>query len=128
MLPRQFLPTFVKIGTPAFRRFVFELLPFDSTRTLTRIVDIMDATSRQVFQGKKDALAKGDEAVKNQIGRGKDIMSVLSEQFDKVRCFSETDLDRIVRANMDAKSEDKLPEEEILGQMRSLYFPCIRTT
>ena len=79
MIPRQLLPYVVKIGSPAFRRFVLELLPFDAPKTLIKISDIMDTTSRQIFQNKKDALAKGDEAVKNQIGRGKDIMSVLSE-------------------------------------------------
>lgn len=79
LLPRQFLPLLIKIGSPAFRRFVLELLPFEATKTMLRITNIMDATSRRIFKGKKDALAKGDEAVKNQIGQGKDIMSILRE-------------------------------------------------
>ena len=117
MLPRLLLPYFVMIGSPAFRRFVFELLPFNATKTLARIVDIMDSTSKQIFQKKKDALAQGDEAVKNQIGKGKDIMSVLSELSKPSRGPGAYKA-RPVRANMDANAEDRLPEEEILGQMR----------
>lgn len=79
MLARQTLPFFVKFGTPGFRRAVLTSLPFQATKTIVSVSDIMDETSREIFQGKKDALAKGDEAMKNEVGKGKDIMSVLSE-------------------------------------------------
>ena len=41
------------------------------------IVDMMDKTSKEVIDNKKQALAKGDGEVLNQIGQGKDIMSIL---------------------------------------------------
>ena len=79
LLPRQFLPWLIKIGTPSFRRTVLELIPFQSIQTMIRLTDTMNARTRQIFQGKKEALAKGDEAVQNQIGKGKDILSILSK-------------------------------------------------
>lgn len=39
----------------------------------------MHTTSVDVYNQKKKALAAGDEAVVEQLGAGKDIMSVLSE-------------------------------------------------
>ena len=43
------------------------------------IVDVIYHTSVEIFESKKKALADGDEALATQIGRGKDIMSILSE-------------------------------------------------
>ena len=43
------------------------------------IVDVMYNTSVEIFESKKKALAEGDEALATQIGKGKDIMSILSE-------------------------------------------------
>lgn len=40
-------------------------------------MDIMDFTSREIYAEKTGALARGDEAVVRQIGKGKDIMSIL---------------------------------------------------
>ena len=42
-------------------------------------VRMMRTRSREIYEQKKLALAQGDEAVKLQIGEGKDIMSILSE-------------------------------------------------
>lgn len=39
----------------------------------------MDETSKKIFYLKKAALEKGDDTVVQQIGEGRDIMSVLSE-------------------------------------------------
>ena len=72
------LTTLVKLGPPKFRRFLVDLLPFKSVRRLRDIVDLMYKTSVEIFEEKKRALREGDEAVANQIGGGKDIMSILS--------------------------------------------------
>lgn len=72
----------MKIGSPAFRGFLFDLLPFETTKTMAHITRIMDETSRRILQDKKDALAQGDEAIKKQVGMGKDIMSVLCKNLD----------------------------------------------
>jgi hypothetical protein len=72
------LPTFTKLGPPNFRRFVVNLLPFKAVRDLRDVVDVMHNTSVEILESKKRALREGDKAVARQIGRGKDIISILS--------------------------------------------------
>ena len=72
------LTTLVKLGPPKFRRFLVDLLPFKTARRLRDIVDVIHNTSVDILESKKRALREGDEAVAMQIGRGKDIMSILS--------------------------------------------------
>ena len=74
---RQTLPYVVKLGPAWFRRKLLGVVPSKLLHTARDIIDIMDATSREIYEKKKVALAQGDEAVVNQIGRGKDIMSLL---------------------------------------------------
>ncbi|KAL0576744.1 hypothetical protein V5O48_005234 [Marasmius crinis-equi] len=54
--------------------------------------------SASVYNEKKRALVMGDDAVREQIGRGKDILSIM------------------LRENMKASSEDRLDEKELIGQ------------
>ncbi|EDR04679.1 uncharacterized protein LACBIDRAFT_303978 [Laccaria bicolor S238N-H82] len=89
----------LKIGTPKFRRFVLDLLPWKNLHDVRDIVDVMYNTSVEIFESKKKALMDGDEALAAQIGRGKDIMSIL------------------MRANLQATDEDRLDESELIGQM-----------
>ncbi|KIJ63847.1 hypothetical protein HYDPIDRAFT_29197 [Hydnomerulius pinastri MD-312] len=107
---RQFLPYLIKLGPASFRRFVVNNSPWKDVQEISRIVDIMDKTSIEVFEAKKKALAEGDEAVMQQVGQGKDIMSIL------------------LRANMTASEEDRLPDSELLGQMTTLVFAATDTT
>jgi len=100
----------IQVTTSRFRRILVRYAPFESIQTLRKIVDMMAQTSVEVYESKKVALAAGDEAVAKQIGQGKDIMSVL------------------LKANMSAKEEDRLPEEEIIGQMNTLIFAAHDTT
>jgi hypothetical protein len=67
----------VKIGSPSFRRKAIDWIPSRLLHDVRDIVDVMDATSREIYEKKKAAFVDGDEAVMNQVGRGKDIMSLL---------------------------------------------------
>ena len=78
MIAGQFLPYAVKVGNTAFRRLAARYLPWKTWQYLVGIVDVMDHTSRDVFESKKKAMEMGDEAVLRQVGEGKDIASVLS--------------------------------------------------
>ena len=80
------LPILVKIGPPRFRRFLVDLLPFESVRRLRSIVDVMYNTSLEILEAKKRALKEGDDVVSRQIGKGKDIISILS-MFIWLSCF-----------------------------------------
>ncbi|KAI0359045.1 cytochrome P450 [Trametes cingulata] len=110
MIPRLLLPLAIKIGSPAFRRRVVELLPSANVQRLKDISDTMHARSLLIFNEKKEALARGDDAVKHQIGEGRDIMSIL------------------LRENMMASEEDKLPDDELIGQVSTMILAGMDTT
>ncbi|KIJ98225.1 hypothetical protein K443DRAFT_104335 [Laccaria amethystina LaAM-08-1] len=105
-----FLASAVKIGSPKFRRFMVNLLPWKDLHDLRDIVDTMYKTSVEIFELKKRAMIDEDEAVATQIGLGKDILSTL------------------MRANMDASNEDKLDESELIGQLSGFTFAGMETT
>ena len=42
------------------------------------IVDVLNNTAIEIFEEKKKALEEGDEAMAQQISKGKDIISILS--------------------------------------------------
>jgi len=73
-----FLPTLVKIGSPRLRRFVVDTLPWKSLHELRDLSNVLYETSVEILESKKAALEAGDEAVRQQVGEGKDILSILS--------------------------------------------------
>ncbi|KAI0336162.1 cytochrome P450 [Cubamyces sp. BRFM 1775] len=107
---RLFLPIAVKFGTPSFRRRVLDMIQLPSIQRLKDISDILHARSVVIFNEKKEALARGDDAVKHQIGEGRDIMSIL------------------LRENMMASDEDKLQDEELIGQVSTMILAGMDTT
>ncbi|KAG2130367.1 cytochrome P450 [Suillus clintonianus] len=107
---RQFLPLLINVGTPNLRRFVVKIFPWKAVKEISDIVDVMHKTSMEVFEEKKRAISEGDDAVLHQVGEGKDIMSIL------------------LRANMDASAEDRLPDSELVAQMSTLVFAATHTT
>jgi len=68
----------VRLSTPNFRRFIINWLPWKYLHNVRDIIDMMYDTSVEIFELKKKALVAGDEASAEQIGKGKDIMSILS--------------------------------------------------
>ncbi|KAF9238219.1 cytochrome P450 [Melanogaster broomeanus] len=109
-IARQLLPYAVKIGSPKFRRYIAEIIPSKDLHDVLSMVDLMHQTSTEIFAAKKKALLIGDEAVLQQVGRGKDIMSIL------------------LKANVAASEEDRLPDDELIAQMTSLVFAAMDTT
>ncbi|EIM86870.1 cytochrome P450 [Stereum hirsutum FP-91666 SS1] len=107
---RQLYPWVANLGTPALRRWVGQNLPMPDLNRLVYLTDVIYETSKMIFNAKKAALEKGDDAVVLQIGEGRDIMSVL------------------MKANMEADEKDRLPEIELLGQMSTLTFAAMDTT
>ena len=109
----------LKIGTPKFRRFVMNLLPWKNLHGMRDIVDVLTRTAVDIFEEKKQALEKGDDVVTQQIDKGKDIISILSAYQSRFLDIIVVDAfaSCVVRANMSASEEDKLSEEELLGQV-----------
>jgi len=74
----ELLPFLIKLGPPRFRRFLWTLLPFATTRKLRHYVDTMWTTAVEILGAKRKALEAGEDAILQQVGEGKDIMSLLS--------------------------------------------------
>ncbi|KAH9846398.1 cytochrome P450 [Lenzites betulinus] len=107
---RLMLPRLVRIGPAAFRRKVVEMLPEGPAQAMLRISDALSARSEELVDEKKKALLQGDEALKQQVGEGRDIMSVL------------------LRENMMASEEDRLSNEEVVAQVSTLVLAAMDTT
>ncbi|THU79868.1 hypothetical protein K435DRAFT_518190 [Dendrothele bispora CBS 962.96] len=73
------IPFVVRIGTPELRRWVMDRTPWPNVHRVRDMSDYMWKVSKEIYAAKRDALAAGDEAVERQVGRGKDIMSILNE-------------------------------------------------
>ncbi|KAF9002258.1 cytochrome P450 [Cyathus striatus] len=107
---RGLYPVLSRIGTPGFRRWVINVSPFKLLHKLRDIIDFMHNTSVEILESKRKALEEGDETVARQVARGKDIMSIL------------------LKANMEASEEDRLPEHEVIAQISTLTFAAMDTT
>ena len=70
----------MKIGSPAFRRKILELVPSQIVQEYIGTVDRLDNYSRSIYEESKKALEKGDEGLLERVGQGKDILSILREQ------------------------------------------------
>ncbi|KAJ3515822.1 hypothetical protein NLJ89_g1511 [Agrocybe chaxingu] len=104
------VPTMTRIGSPRFRRFLVNCMPFKIVRTLRDILDTIHSTAFEILESKKKALREGDEALAEHIGHGKDIISIL------------------MKANMEASGDERLTDAELLGQITSLTFAATDTT
>ncbi|KAI0359964.1 cytochrome P450 [Trametes cingulata] len=107
---RFFLPFVHYLGPPRFRRWLLELVPHKGVQRLKGIVDIMHSRSVELYREKKAAALRGDESLSDRVAGGKDVMSVL------------------LKANLQASEEDKLPDEEVLAQMSTFILAGTDTT
>lgn len=74
---RMFIPLFVKLGPPRFRRFLLDMSPSPNLQLVKKTVDVMAETSNTIFKDKLQALRQGDAVVSHQVSEGKDVMSIL---------------------------------------------------
>ncbi|KAF8212671.1 cytochrome P450 [Mycena galopus ATCC 62051] len=109
-LIRQMIPWAVKLGPAWARRFIVSVTPLEHVTLLKHFSDVLWNTANEVLTSKQDSLAKGDAAVAEQIGQGKDIMSIL------------------LRNNSQLTSGEQLPQDELLGQISTLIFTAQDTT
>lgn len=74
---QQFIPVFEAIVPAGWRRTVAELIPVPALKEIIRITDTLRIRSTEIFKAKKAALLAGDEALKQQVGEGRDLISIL---------------------------------------------------
>ncbi|OBZ67742.1 hypothetical protein A0H81_12348 [Grifola frondosa] len=98
----QYIPSWVPLS---LRRKIFNMIPHKGFQKLQAVADTLHSRSIEIFLEKKAAVETGDE-----VGEAKDIMSVL------------------LKANMQASVEDRLPEDEVIAQMSTITFAAMDTT
>ncbi|KAJ3507575.1 hypothetical protein NMY22_g16892 [Coprinellus aureogranulatus] len=104
-------PYIYNLGSPRFQRAVVDLLPWKKLHELRDMVDAMHKTSIEIYEATKESLKDGQRVEGGgRVGGGKDIMSVL------------------VKANLSASEEDRLTEDEMIGQISVLTFAAMDTT
>ncbi|KAI0318198.1 cytochrome P450 [Amylostereum chailletii] len=107
---RRWLPHLNSVFPARLLRFTATHVPWPDVQSLVQVADTIYSTSKSAWEEKKEAAARGEEAVVNQLGGGKDIMSI------------------ILRANSSADEEDKLPDDQLLAQMGTFLFAGTDTT
>ncbi|KAI0355211.1 cytochrome P450 [Trametes cingulata] len=85
-------------------------IPQADIREMMRISDTLAQRSLEIINEKKMALMKGDDALKEKIGEGKDLMSIL------------------LKANILAPESDRLTDEELVAQMSTFMLAGMDTT
>ena len=74
---RMMLPYLKKLGPKSLRRWILDRVPIKAVRRLKEITDIAYKNTKQLFYSKKTALQAGDDALKEQVANGKDLISIL---------------------------------------------------
>lgn len=74
-----FLPLATRMCTPRTWKYIIDRLPLEEIRRTKYMVDEIEKTSREIYEAKKGTVDKGDENTLQQVVRGKDLISLLSE-------------------------------------------------
>ncbi|KZT10168.1 cytochrome P450 [Laetiporus sulphureus 93-53] len=107
---RPLLPYVSGVGPAWLQRYIMDRFPSKWVREVKAIVDTMTERSKEIYNQKKDALVHGDKAMVQQVGEGRDVMSIL------------------LKENMLASDKDKLPEDELIAQMSTLIIGALDST
>ncbi|RPD55321.1 cytochrome P450 [Lentinus tigrinus ALCF2SS1-7] len=107
---RFIFPYLPYLGPAWFRRMLLHMVPNKKVQQIKYVTDTVHAKSQEIFFAKKSAIERGDQELLHAVGEGKDIMSIL------------------LKANLMADQEDKLPDDELLAQMSSFMIAGVDTT
>lgn len=59
------------------RRLLLDLVPIESIQRMKAICDVINERSREIYNGKKAAIERGDQELLLAMGEGKDMLSIL---------------------------------------------------
>ncbi|KAK7676766.1 hypothetical protein QCA50_020289 [Cerrena zonata] len=99
-----------KLGPAWFRDTLANMIPISKITRLRNTIRTIETESVKILRAKKIALQAGEAKVTEQVGEGKDIMSVL------------------LKANMNASVDEGLSDAELLAQMGTLAAAATDTT
>ncbi|KAF8698333.1 cytochrome P450, partial [Rhizoctonia solani] len=105
---RPFLPTLTRIGSARFRRFVVGCISFGPIGLFRKATEVLDKLTGGILAQKRQALADGN--LESEVAAGKDMISMLLKQ------------------SQGNSSEERMSEQEILGNINALIFAGHETT
>lgn len=74
---RTFIPVYTNNVPKRFQRLLLQAIPSTAMKKLINIADTMYSKAKIVWEKKKALHALGDDTIVNQLGEGKDLMSIL---------------------------------------------------
>ncbi|KAN0127843.1 Cytochrome P450 [Lactarius tabidus] len=107
---RNLFPYVYKIIHPQILKLVGRLLPWPKLHHLMDLSETLNAEAKRIYETKRKLLERGDGATIKQLEECNDIFDLL------------------MRASAAESSDDRLSEEELLGQMTIIVFAATDTT
>ncbi|KAF8714698.1 cytochrome P450, partial [Rhizoctonia solani] len=104
---KALIPFFCHLRPKVLQRKLAEWAPVPSVQRLRHIVKVQDDQAQSILELKKDRLKSG------QAGDGEELHDIMSI---------------LLKANMEASEKDRLPEDQLLGQMNTLILAGHETT
>ncbi|CAE6451389.1 unnamed protein product [Rhizoctonia solani] len=102
---RSIFPLIYRVGPSWLQQKVAGWVPSAAIRKIKYIIDVQDRQAQDILRQKKKAL--------NDANKSKDMHDIMTV---------------LLKANMEASKEDRLPEDQLLGQMNTLIFAGHETT
>ncbi|CEL60081.1 hypothetical protein RSOLAG1IB_09339 [Rhizoctonia solani AG-1 IB] len=102
---RSLFPVVYRMGPSWLQEKLAEWVPNAAIREMKHIVDVQERQAQDILSQKKKAL--------NDANKSKDMNDIMSV---------------LLKANMEAREEDRLPEDQLIGQMNTLIFAGHETT
>ncbi|THH17362.1 hypothetical protein EW146_g3432 [Bondarzewia mesenterica] len=106
----RMIPHLVKFGSPRLRGFLAGIAPHPNIRKLKQIIYFLYGTNSAVYQKRVEDLSKGHDATEAMVGMGKDVISIL------------------IRENEKVSASGKLTDDEIISNIGTLVFAGHDTT
>ncbi|CAE6507036.1 unnamed protein product [Rhizoctonia solani] len=105
----QLIPYIHRIGTPAFRKWVLDLIPFKAVQKLRRAIKLQNEQAEEIIRSRQTLLSSGGD-LSSETGRGKDIISLL------------------MKANESEGSASYIDRQSMIGHMNVFIFAGHETT
>ncbi|KAH9852330.1 cytochrome P450 [Lenzites betulinus] len=106
----RYLPLIDKLVPQGILALLASHLPHRGFQELRGITITMNEQAHSIFNERKAALKGGNEEVKHQVSEGQDLMSIM------------------LRANMSARENERLSEEELIAQISTITLAAVDTT
>ncbi|KZV64850.1 cytochrome P450 [Peniophora sp. CONT] len=107
---RPFIPFLTRTFPPWLLRKVGKRLPNDALQQQFNVVDTLTVAAGGIWEEKKRLHASGEKASNSAFSEGRDLLSILLNENNK------------------ASEEDRLPDDELLGQIGTFLFAGTDTT